>query len=208
MSSDLSDLESSLADLRKPLLKHYHQKQTRTEVQGHATKTTCTTTSETPPSKSPLKKRAKTTSSANAMPKHLFQDDMDFSPEEPQSDSEDGGDRSTINEDDKDELSDSDRPSNHRFRGQWPTFPKTNSSECWNPKDVLDILLNAQTLGSQTCSSVPQQCGEAESFVIDLECLEDPADITGDDNGAYSRPTTKKSKVEVDNDVYYVKRRY
>ena len=61
----------------------------------------------------------------------------------------------------------------------------------------------------KVCSTVPQQCGESKSFIVDLASLLDSKDITGDDNRAFFRPATRKTKVHTeDGNVYVVRRRF
>lgn len=74
----------------------------------------------------------------------------------------------------------------------WPFYSKGKNSAYAAPK-VAKALLNPKNV----CNSVPQQCDEALSFIVNSEELQNSRDITADDNGTYRRPSTFNSYVHV-----------
>lgn len=86
------------------------------------------------------------------------------------------------------------------YRNKWP-YSNPERIEGWPCLTAVSKLLNADE--GTTCDTVPQLCRRNATFIIDTSKLSTPVDISGDDNGAYDKPTTIKQRVKVQRDEIY-----
>ena len=80
------------------------------------------------------------------------------------------------------------------FRSRWP-FSDPNRTEGWPAAKAVNKLLNPGD--DAVCDSVPQLCSQNATFIVDGSKLQNPFDISGDDNGAYEKPSLTKQKIKV-----------
>lgn len=72
----------------------------------------------------------------------------------------------------------------------------SRAEKCFTSREIVDNLFNPPE--HLVCFSVPIRCQTNMSFLVSVSDLKHAQDITGDDNGKYSRPSSHKVKMEVE----------
>ena len=81
---------------------------------------------------------------------------------------------------------DEDDSGESTFRNKWPVFMKETEFPS-QTTSIANMLLSANS--SDICDSVPLQCDEDYTFLVDINKLGSVKDIACDDNGKYKYGT-------------------
>jgi hypothetical protein len=90
-------------------------------------------------------------------------------------------------------IDDSDGEDQSLFKDKWPIHSReiTGWTSIYAAKQILSV---PQHMVSDT---VPQLCQDNATFVVDTSKLDHKSDVTGDDNGAWGRPSGYKTKLTI-----------